>query len=162
MRLLVPIDGSDLSMHAIQHVARVVHRGEIVLFHVTGIPPRLLEHRGAETNAQERQLERQVAEQSREYEEEEIRPRVERELFRPAESRLLRDKDRGAVRVTSKIVTEASPQPAMAIITEAEAGEYDAVVVGRHGHSGVERFVLGGTASKVVHHLQKTPIWLVP
>lgn len=161
MRILIPIDGSSLSLRAVDHVARVVHEGEIVLFHVTGIPPELLEHRGGNTPAEERELEHEVGEGSRKFREQ-IRPIIERDVFGPAKELLRYVATDGKLNVQTLLATEPSSDVASDIIAEAEQGGYDAVVVGRHIHPGIMHFVLGGTASKVVHHLKTTAIWLVP
>lgn len=161
MRILLPIDGSPLSLRAVDHVARVVHEGEIVLFHVTGIPPELLEHRGGDTPAEERELEHEIGEGARNFREQ-IRPIIERDVFGPAKELLRYRATDGKLKVQTLLATEPSSDAASDIIAEAEQGRYDAVVVGRHVHSGIMHFVLGGTASKVVHHLKTTAIWLVP
>ena len=160
MRILLPIDGSELSLRAVAHVAQFVKKGQVVLFHVTGIPPRMLEHRGGNTDREEDQLEHQVGEQSRRYDEEAKRA-ADREIFAPAEQ-LLRGDPGADLQVSRRLVTEASSVPALAILSEARTNRYDAVVIGRHGHSGVLSLFMGGTAAKLVHHLSDTPIWLVP
>jgi nucleotide-binding universal stress UspA family protein len=160
MRLLVPIDGSDLAMRALEHVARFVGEADVVLLHVAGMPPELLEHPGGETPAEESSLERKLSEESRRYREE-ITPVIQREVFEPATRRLVRTA-KGAIRVRVLLAIGPSSDTALNIITEAERGGYDAVVIGRHARSGVMRVLLGGTASKVVHQLQTIPIWLVP
>ncbi len=161
VRLLVPIDGSVLSMHAVDYAAHVIDRGEIVLLHVAGIPPEYLEHPGGNTPEEERELEAEVSEQSRRYEAD-VRDEAEREIFDPARARLrsVRGKDDLAVR--SVLITEASPDPALAIAAEARSDHYDAVVVGRNGHSGILGVLLGSTSMKLVQHLKSTPIWLIP
>ncbi len=122
MRILVPIDGSALSIRALEH---------------------------------------EVGEGARRYREE-IRPAIEREIFGPARDRLTRRTADGKLSVRTLLATDPSPDPTPTIVAEAEQGGYDAVVIGRHGRSGILSFRLGGTASKVVHRLQATPIWLVP
>jgi nucleotide-binding universal stress UspA family protein len=161
MRILIPIDASELSLRAVEHVARFAHQGEVVLLHVAVVPPELLEHRGSGKAEQERELEHEVGEAARSFREQ-IRPEIECEVFGPAKDRLTRGRKPGDLSVQTLLVTEASSDPALTIIEVAGQGGYDAVVIGRHGRSGIMRFVLGGTASKLVHHLQTTPIWLVP
>jgi nucleotide-binding universal stress UspA family protein len=134
---------------------------EIVLFHVTGIPPELLEHRGGNTPAEERELEHEIGEESRDFREQ-IQPIIERDVFGPAKQLIHYRATTRKLSVQTLLATEPSSDSASDIIAEAEQGGYDAVVVGRHVHSGIMRFVLGGTASKVVHHLKTTAIWLVP
>ena len=42
--------------------------------------------------------------------------------------------------------------PAETIVAVAEAGNYDMVVIGSHGASAGERFLLGSVSDRVVHH----------
>ncbi len=42
--------------------------------------------------------------------------------------------------------------PAETIVAVAEAGKYDIVVIGSHGASAGERFLLGSVSDRVVHH----------
>ncbi len=42
--------------------------------------------------------------------------------------------------------------PASALVDEAKQGGYDLVVVGSHGRTGMKRFLLGSVASQVVNH----------
>ncbi|WP_336022918.1 universal stress protein [Halobellus salinisoli] len=51
--------------------------------------------------------------------------------------------------------------PHRAIIDHCEAVDADLVVLGTHGRTGVERFVLGSVAEKVVR-LSETPVLVVP
>jgi nucleotide-binding universal stress UspA family protein len=47
-----------------------------------------------------------------------------------------------------------------AILEELEEGNYDLVVMGSHGLSGVKRFLLGSVSEAVVHHTTK-PVLLI-
>lgn len=51
--------------------------------------------------------------------------------------------------------------PARAILDEAKRIKADLVVMGMHGHSGIERAMLGSVANKVVQR-STTPVLLVP
>lgn len=42
--------------------------------------------------------------------------------------------------------------PAETIVAVAEAGKYDMIVIGSHGASAGERFLLGSVSDRVVHH----------
>jgi nucleotide-binding universal stress UspA family protein len=161
MRVLIPIDGSVLSMRAVDHAARFIHEGEVVLLHVAGIPPQLLEHGGASRDEEERELECQVGEQCRRYRQE-ILPAIEREVFLPAKERLVRGARGANLVVVTILAIDASFEPALSILAEAKQHPYDAIIIGRHGRTGLLQFLLGGTAAKLVHHIQTTPIWLVP
>ena len=47
------------------------------------------------------------------------------------------------------------------IIQEAERGEYDTIVVGRRGASGISSFLFGSVSNKVVQHLKDLTIWII-
>jgi nucleotide-binding universal stress UspA family protein len=47
------------------------------------------------------------------------------------------------------------------IITEAEKGEYDTVVVGRRGLSATAAFVLGSVSNKIVQNIKNCTVWIV-
>jgi nucleotide-binding universal stress UspA family protein len=47
---------------------------------------------------------------------------------------------------------EAVGHPAESIVDEAERGGFELIVVGHRGRHGVARFLLGGTATRVVTH----------
>ncbi|HET6173420.1 MAG TPA: universal stress protein [Gaiellales bacterium] len=47
---------------------------------------------------------------------------------------------------------EAVGHPAESIVDEAERGKFDLIIVGHRGRHGVERFLMGSTATRVVTH----------
>jgi len=47
------------------------------------------------------------------------------------------------------------------IIMEAQEGDYDTVVLGRRGISGVEKFLFGSISSKVLNAVQDCTVWIV-
>ena len=49
-------------------------------------------------------------------------------------------------------ILEAGYVPANNIISKAEEGKFDLILMGSTGHSGVSRLLIGSTASKVVAH----------
>ncbi len=46
-----------------------------------------------------------------------------------------------------------SGDPSVALVEQAEKGEYDLVVVGNKGMTGASRFFLGSVPNKVSHHI---------
>ena len=52
-------------------------------------------------------------------------------------------------------------QPAQALIEYAKTGEFDLLVVGRKGHSALERFLLGSVTLKLAAHAP-CPLLIVP
>jgi len=65
--------------------------------------------------------------------------------------------DKEAQRLGSAGVTIAtlvgSGDPSVALVEEAEKGDYDLVVVGNKGMTGASRFFLGSVPNKVSHHI---------
>jgi nucleotide-binding universal stress UspA family protein len=47
------------------------------------------------------------------------------------------------------------------IISEAERGQYDTVVVGRRGLSAAYSFVFGSVSNKIVQHINSRTVWVV-
>ncbi len=57
-------------------------------------------------------------------------------------------------------VKQKMGDPASEIITEAEEGDYDLVIMRTHGMGAAKRFMLGSVTNKVVHHI-KIPLLVV-
>jgi nucleotide-binding universal stress UspA family protein len=164
LRLLVAIDGSERSMRAVQHVRQVMSEGcdcQVTLFHIRGIPADLLEHEGSAYTEYERQSHKEMG-QRRDAWETKTRAAVENEVFGPARQVLVEDsEDSESTRVLNRLECEPHHRIASSILWEAERGEYDAVVLGRHGHSCLQEFLLGSVSSKVIHHLTECSVWVV-
>jgi nucleotide-binding universal stress UspA family protein len=47
------------------------------------------------------------------------------------------------------------------IIMEAQEGDYDTLVLGRRGVSGVEKFLFGSISNKVLNAVQDCTVWIV-
>jgi len=164
LRLLVAVDGSEQSMGAVRHVRRVLSEGcvcHITLFHVSGIPAELLEHQGSVYTDYERQSHKEMK-RRRDSWEKKTRAAVENEVFKPARQALLDDSEESeSTRILSRLEFEPHHRVASSILWEAKRGDYDAVVVGRHGHSHLHEFLLGSVSSKVIHHLEGQTVWVV-
>ncbi len=63
--------------------------------------------------------------------------------------------------VSSKMMFGAKSR-AEAIAKEASDNEYDTIVMGRRGLSGVKDFFIGRVSNKVIHIARKHHIWVVP
>jgi nucleotide-binding universal stress UspA family protein len=57
-----------------------------------------------------------------------------------------------ALGLSPQVVVEQSPSPADSIIKTAEARKVDMVVLGSRSKTGLDRFLLGSVANKVVAH----------
>ncbi|EHJ48363.1 UspA domain-containing protein [Solidesulfovibrio carbinoliphilus subsp. oakridgensis] len=57
-----------------------------------------------------------------------------------------------AAEVEASVVVEQGVSPANLIISQAESGKFDLIVMGHQGKSGLSRFLIGSVASRVVSH----------
>ena len=124
-RILVPIDGSPQSASTLAFVVDEWPDAEVVLLHV--IDPR------------ESGSSRMVTPSGSEEWYQNAQAHAE-EAFDDARDRFDRDFD---------AVTQVG-SPAKTIVSVASEGEYDHVVVGSHGRTGVSRIILGSVAETVV------------
>jgi nucleotide-binding universal stress UspA family protein len=154
-RILVAIDGSQASMAAVAYLGFMLGKNtrvKIDLLHILpDIAPLFLEP--GESMAEMVQLQdvaEQVQEQNRRkgtfmIEEAKrilIGAGIERTNIRP----LIREPFAGAARDILKLEQE---------------GAYDALVLGRHGMSAVDRFLMGSVTQKVLQHAKGLPLCVV-
>lgn len=132
MRILVPVDGSSNSLEGVR-VAAGLARDRKAELHLLHVVPAL---GGVDLEITPRRREGLLAEQRR---------RGEKALAAAAEA--LRP---SGVQPGRSLVE--APSAAEGIIEAAGGGGFDLVVIGSRGHTGVTRFMLGSTASKVVRH----------
>lgn len=168
-KILLALDGSENSTRAVEYVGNMTHGCEgfhITLFHVTSIPPALMEHAGpAKAGPEEPDRDRQMAEEMQKRQrkwQEEIRETTEKEIFTPAKQVLeKRGVQAPLSTIETKVATHSHPDVALAIIEETKAGGYGTIVLGKRGRSMIKEFLLGGTTCKVIHHIQGCAIWVV-
>lgn len=142
-RILCPIDFSETSRHALEHAVAIAkwYESQITALHVIHVPlfpqPPIL-FADVANSAMPTQLERQSRE-------EELRAWLE-----PAH--------RAGVK-TDVLVDEGNA--ATRIVEHAQSRQADLVVMGTHGLSGFERFMLGSVAEKVLRKA-RCPVMTVP
>jgi nucleotide-binding universal stress UspA family protein len=160
MRMLLAVDESENSLHAVRYVGSLLRRTPdvaVTLFHVLKPMPReLLEHGGSENPAAEAQL----SEQLRKEQEAWIRQEVESEcpaLIKACETLTQSGFDRNQVML--KIGHEEDI--ARNILEEARDGKHETIVVGRHGTSGIKRFFGGGVTDQLLRDAKGFAIWIV-
>jgi nucleotide-binding universal stress UspA family protein len=130
-RTLVPFDGSDPAMTALDEAIAEHSDGEIIALNV--INP------GESSHVVQGSAAENLHEQAREDAE---------ELLTKAEHRA----EQRSVTLTTAIETG---QPANVIIEYADANNIDHIVMGSHGRSGVSKILVGSVAENVV---QKSPV----
>ncbi|TYL39625.1 universal stress protein [Natronococcus pandeyae] len=128
-RVLVPMDGSEMSEHALEYALEAFPDGEITVLTVVGEPSSMW---GAATGLA-------LADDLEEAAQEQTQPIFDRAREIVAEA----DGD------TELETVYALGHPVRAIINR--AGDYDTVVVGSHGGSLADNLYVGNVAKKVVH-----------
>ena len=128
MRVLVPYDGSELAVSALEYASERYDDAEIVLLYVLDLveagydaPP------GAEL------------------------PVFRSEWYEDAAEKAERILEASRSLVDAEVESETvAGRPARAIVEYAEENEIDEIVLGSHGRDGVERILLGSVAETVV------------
>jgi universal stress protein A len=129
-KLLVPIDFSESSRKALQYAVSFAtcFKAEILLLHaVEMLPPGLPTSFAAESIAETGALQEQGAKHIALW-----RQAIEKHV--PAKARI------------------EIGSPSEMILRAASESKADLIIIGTHGHSGLERWFMGGTARKVVRH----------
>jgi nucleotide-binding universal stress UspA family protein len=126
MKVLVAYDGSEPAGHALTRAAQIAQRGDTELTVISVVPLQASGPRSAGPV-----ISGDVEEHGRELDE--------------AVAKL---KEAGLE--AAKL--EAVGHPAESIVDEAERGKFDLIIVGHRGHHGIQRFLMGSTATRVVTH----------
>jgi nucleotide-binding universal stress UspA family protein len=126
-RVLVPVDGSEMSERALEYALEAHPNAEVTVLHVVGEPSPMW---GKATGIA-------LADDIEEAAEEHARPVIDRarELAADADSDVELDTE------------VALGHPVRAILSRAE--DYDTVVIGSHGGTVAERLFVGNVAEKV-------------
>jgi nucleotide-binding universal stress UspA family protein len=163
-KMLLAVDGSELSNKAVEHVGNVVCQCkdfEITLLHVVDIPPSLREHEGSIDPDRERMIEKELADRRDEWLEERCNE-LEKTIFQPARQVL---KNKGVTKDTAsihtKVAADVHSDVAFAIINEAKQGDYGILVIGRRGKSTLKEFLMGAVVHKVMHQQKNCAVWVV-
>jgi len=153
--ILLAIDGSQASMAAVEYLASLLGKNtgvKIDLFHILpDIPPLFLEP--GESMAEMVQLQdfsERVQEENR---------RKGTSMMEEARGILI---DRGFDAANIRpLVREPSAGVAQDLLALEQEGIYDAIVLGRHGMSAVDRFLMGSVTHKVLQHTKGLPLCVV-
>jgi nucleotide-binding universal stress UspA family protein len=126
MKVLVAYDGSEPARHALTRAAQIAQRGDAEVTVISVVPLQASGPRSAGPV-----ISGDVEEHGRELDE-----------------ALAKLKEAGVE--AAKL--EAVGHPAESIVEEAERGKFDLIIVGHRGRHGIERFLMGSTATRVVTH----------
>jgi nucleotide-binding universal stress UspA family protein len=160
MRILLAVDESQNSDRAVKYVGSLLNstpEAAVTLFHVLKPMPRgLLEHGGSENPDAEAQL----SQQQRREQEAWIRQEAEAECpFLVKAFETLTQSGFDGNRVALRIGHE--DDIARNILEEARNGNYETIVVGRHGTSGIKRLFGGGVTDQLLRDAKGFAIWVV-
>jgi nucleotide-binding universal stress UspA family protein len=143
-RILIPLDGSDLSECSLQHV-KAIAQGcnvpDVVVFRV--IVPLSAEARSALATVGDERLRSAV-----------------RQNEQDAKDYVLKVRDRLQTQGVSSRTVTVQGRAADEILSYAEKTNVDLIVMSSHGRSGLSRFFYGSVAEKVVRH-SRVPVLLV-
>jgi nucleotide-binding universal stress UspA family protein len=160
MRILVAVDESENSDRAVRYVGSLLRGSadaEITLFHVLKPMPRgLLEHGGSESPTAEAQLSRQLREEQEAW----IRQEIESEcpiLVKACQTLAQAGFEGRQVALR----TGHEEDVARNVLEEAERGNHDTIVVGRHGTSRVKRLFGGGVTDQILRDAKGFAVWVV-
>jgi nucleotide-binding universal stress UspA family protein len=160
-RILLALDGSEVSRRAVEYVASLIgglKESEITLFHVSEVPAVFLEHGGGELHGNENAKKREGSLAS--WTEQE-RERIEREIFAPARMMLEANAGGTGPTIRTRLETDIQLGVPRTIMNEVKEGGYDTLVLGRRGRSMMKEFMFGGVTSKVIHHIKDCAIWII-
>jgi len=160
MRILLAVDESENSHRAVKYVGSLLRRTPdvaITLFHVLKPMPReLLEHGGSENPDAEALLDQQLHNEQEAW----IRKEGESEsqvLNKACETLTQSGFDRSQVAL--KLGREEDI--ARNILEEAQSGNHETIVVGRHGSSRIKRLFGGGVTDQLLRDAKGFAIWVV-
>lgn len=150
--VLIAVDGSGKSLQAADYVARMtklIPNLEVVLMYVTPqIPP--IYQAEAKKDGQMRKRLKELEKAN--YEKAE-------EILADAKKHLIENgikKERIGVKIRKRISGLAKD-----IITEAELGRFDALIVGRRGITRTQELFMGSVTNQIIQHSANIPVWII-
>ncbi len=154
--ILLAVDSSTSSIKAVLYVANLLennHDVSVTLFHVLPSVPHDLFRSGT------LQVENEINRKKAAWEEAEHK--IECKCLEPMID-TLKQAGFSEDQIHAK---HAAPLPefdvAHVILEECEEGEYDTVVMGKHGMSRVTSFLVGSVTEKVVRHSKGMAVWVI-
>jgi nucleotide-binding universal stress UspA family protein len=157
VKILLPLDASEGAMAAVDYVARIFGRTpdvHITLLHILpGLPAAFWDdgHILTEEEQGDRQRLINIWENKQ--------AKAWKEVFQKAQKRLLE----GGLSPKA-VKTKFKPMEfnvADDIMNVAEAGRYDAIVLGRRGQTGLKKILLGSVAARIVHYAKNRAVTIV-
>jgi nucleotide-binding universal stress UspA family protein len=160
MRILLAIDGSECSSHAVNYAAEML-RGrpdaEVMLFHVLApLPPGLREHGGSENPKKEKKLEAKLQQAQRDWYA--LQRKAEQGILQKARMILVQA---GLKETQVQVKLGYEDNIARNILETARAERYDTIVVGRHARTGIKQFTLGEVTKRLIRSGGGLTIWIV-
>jgi nucleotide-binding universal stress UspA family protein len=146
MKILIAVDNSEGSLRAVDFVGQhFVGMGDlsITLFHVLPPMPITFWDEGHFLTIEEDKARKEMIEKWLETEKQKIEPLLSTQVKKLVQKGMNQEK------IETRTISGPS-DVADSILDEARAGGYQLLVVGRHGFSKAERFVMGGVSNKIV------------
>ena len=160
-KVLVAVDGSDVSERALEYAAKKVRDlkdGQLTIFTVgEPIPINVMEYDQLPGKGSwEEKLEKH-REKVDEFEKDEAKASAEmfRYLKHRAEQLGLKPEQ-----VSTKFAADVQNIPTE-IVMEAEKGGYDAICLGKHAGSAMKEFFTSSVSGQVVRHAKNCAVWVV-
>jgi nucleotide-binding universal stress UspA family protein len=128
-RILVPVDFSTHSLGALEYAKKLAEKfnSELILVHVVEPMVFMTDFSLGQISI----------------------PAIERELIKKAESEIKKIRDKINDKFRVKTIVKLG-KPFIEIVQVARDENIDLIVMGTHGHTGVEQILFGSTAEKVV------------
>jgi len=140
-KILIPLDGSELSECVLPHVKNLIKEGaarEVIILNVVGVDiPWDEMDKGIDFSA----IRQQLLSTSENY----------------VESLAARLSAEG-IKVTAESIEYS--RPAASIVEYAKKNNVDLIVMATHGYSGIQKFLMGSVAFKVLHE-SHIPVLLI-
>jgi nucleotide-binding universal stress UspA family protein len=148
-KILLAIDESENALRAVEFAGQLFAGAgdvEITLFHVLPDFPPTFWDDGHILNAAERAARQEVIEKWQRNQQLKLEP-----LFKGATKRL-ENSGLDKKQIITKSIVEALDVVPDCILAEARTGDYQMLVMGRHGYSKTKRLIMGGVANAVVNN----------
>jgi nucleotide-binding universal stress UspA family protein len=157
VNLLIPLDGSESAMRAVEYVAKAFGHNpdvDIMLLHILpGIPPSLWDD-GHILDAEEHQQREELV-----HDWEDQQAKEWQVIFDQARNKLIQA-GVGAEAIRSKFQPQYG-DIAEDILDEAELEGRSTIVIGRRGLTGAAKFFLGSVSAKIVNHARGIAVIIV-
>jgi nucleotide-binding universal stress UspA family protein len=151
-KILIAVDDSVHSNYAIQYASRLaehVKNVRFTIFHVQPMISQYLLDEAQKDSKSRAELEKVIAKNSE----------VGRDLLDNLKKKMVR---KGIAEEFIKPVTHTRMRGlARDILDYSQSGQFDALLMGRRGLSGIRGAIMGSVSSNILEHSKSMPVWLI-